>query len=79
MTLEEFKTAVEALRTDGPPQIAAAASLDAWTDARNHLVGRASGRLSELMTALGTLPKEDRREAGQLANAVKQELEVLLD
>jgi phenylalanyl-tRNA synthetase alpha chain len=79
MTLDEFKSAAEALRADGPAQVAAAATLDAWTDARNHLVGRTSGRLSELMTALGTLPKEDRREAGQLANSVKQELEALLD
>src|SRR5512140_164268 len=79
MTLSEFRTAAESLRADGPAQIAAAATLDAWTEARNHLVGRASGRLSELMTALGTLPKDERREAGQLANTVKQELEALLD
>jgi len=79
MTLDDFKTAAESLRIDGPPQIAAAATLAAWTEVRNALVGRTSGRLSELMTALGTLPKDDRRDAGQLANAVKQELDALLD
>jgi phenylalanyl-tRNA synthetase alpha chain len=79
MTLDEFKSAAASLRAEGPGQIAAAASVDAWTEVRNALVGRTSGRLSDLMTALGTLPKEDRREAGQLANAVKQELEALLD
>ena len=79
MTLDDFKSAAEFLRREGPSRIAAAASVDAWTEVRNALVGRTSGRLSDLMTALGTLAKEDRREAGQLANAVKQELEALLD
>ena len=79
MSLDEFKSAAELLRREGPSLIAAAATVDAWTEVRNALVGRTSGRLSDLMTALGTLAKEDRREAGQLANAVKQELEALLD
>ncbi|MHB1313844.1 MAG: phenylalanine--tRNA ligase subunit alpha [Gemmatimonadaceae bacterium] len=79
MTLDEFKSAAELLRREGPSRIASASSVDAWTEVRNALVGRTSGRLSDLMTALGTLPKDDRREAGQLANAVKQELEALLD
>ena len=79
MMLDEFKNAAELLRQEGPALVAAATSLDAWTEVRTALVGRTSGRLSDLMTALGTLPKEDRRDAGQLANAVKQELEALLD
>jgi len=79
MILDDFRSAAEALRRDGPAQVAAAGTMDAWTEARTALVGRTSGRLSELMTALGALPREDRREAGQLANAVKQELEALLD
>ena len=79
MSLDEFKFAAELLRREGPSLIAAAATVDAWTEVRNALVGRTSGRLSDLMTALGSLPKDDRREAGQLANAVKQELEALLD
>ena len=79
MTLAEFTSAAELLRREGPSLIASTASVDAWTEVRNALVGRTSGRLSDLMTALGALPKDDRREAGQLANAVKQELEALLD
>jgi phenylalanyl-tRNA synthetase alpha chain len=79
MTLDEFRSAADALRQDGPPQVAVAGTLDAWTEVRTALVGRTSGRLSDLMSALGALPKEDRREAGLLANAVKQELEALLD
>jgi phenylalanyl-tRNA synthetase alpha chain len=79
VTLDEFKSACQQLAADGPPQIAAVADLDAYTELRNALVGRASGRLTAIMSTLGALPKEDRREAGQLANAVKVELERLLD
>ena len=79
MTLDEFKSACQQLTADGPPQIAAVGDLDAYTQLRNALVGRASGRLTAIMSTLGALPKEDRRDAGQLANAVKVELERLLD
>ena len=78
MTLDEFKAACAALAADAPAQIAAVADLDAWTALRNALVGRASGRLTDIMGTLGQLPKEDRREAGQAANAVKVEVEALL-
>lgn len=78
MTLDEFKAACAALAADAPAQIAAVADLDAWTALRNALVGRASGRLTDIMATLPQLPKEDRREAGQAANAVKLEVEALL-
>ncbi len=78
MTLDEFKAACAALAADAPAQIAAVGDLDAWTTLRNALVGRASGRLTDIMGTLAQLPKEDRREAGQAANAVKVEVEALL-
>ena len=71
MTLAEFITALDLLAAEAPARIAAAADLDAWTEVRNALVGRQSGRLTDIMSGLGALPKEDRREAGQRANAVK--------
>ena len=71
MSLAEFIAALESLAAESPSRIAAAADLDAWTDVRNALVGRQSGRLTDIMSGLGALPKEDRREAGQRANAVK--------
>lgn len=79
MTLEDFKSQCGALAAEAPSQIAATASLDAWTEVRNDLVGRAAGRLTAIMSTLGTLPPDARREAGQLANAVKVEIERLLD
>ncbi|MFI5310537.1 MAG: phenylalanine--tRNA ligase subunit alpha [Gemmatimonadales bacterium] len=79
MTLDEFKSACQDLATDGPTRIGAAADHDAWADVRNALIGRGQGRLTALMAALGTLPPEVRREAGQLANSVKVELERLLE
>ncbi len=79
MTLAEFLAALDALSADAPARIAAAADLDAWTDTRNTLVGRTSGRLTDIMANLGALPKEDRREAGQRANTVKVAIEEALE
>ena len=79
MTLDEFRQVCALLADEGPAIITAAADLDAWGDARNALVGRAHGRLTSIMASLGTLPKEDRREAGQLANTVKVALELRLE
>ena len=79
LPLQAFIAALDALSTDGPSLIAAATSLDEWTAVRNALVGRQSGKLTDIMGGLGALPKEDRREAGQRANAVKVALEAALD
>ena len=79
MSLADFIAALDALTADAPPRIAAAADLDAWTEVRNALVGRQSGRLTDIMSGLGALPKEDRREAGQRANAVKVVIEEALE
>ncbi len=79
MTLAEFIAALESLAAESPSRIAAAADVDAWTDIRNTLVGRQSGRLTDIMSGLGDLPKEDRREAGQRANAVKVAIEEALE
>lgn len=79
MPLTDFISALDSLASDGPARIAAAADLDEWTAIRTALVGRQAGRLTEIMNGLGALPKEDRREAGQRANAVKQALEAALE
>jgi phenylalanyl-tRNA synthetase alpha chain len=79
MTLDEFKSACGRLAAEGPPLIAAVGDLGAWGELRNALVGRTSGRLTDIMNALGTLPKEDRRAAGQLANATKIAIEEQLE
>jgi phenylalanyl-tRNA synthetase alpha chain len=79
LTLEEFQKSCEALAADGPALISAVTDLGAWGDLRNALVGRTSGRLTDIMSALGSLPKDDRRAAGQLANATKISIEELLE
>jgi phenylalanyl-tRNA synthetase alpha chain len=79
VTLDEFKRACEQLAADGPALIAAVGDLVAWGELRNSLVGRTSGRLTDIMSALGSLPKDDRRTAGQLANATKTAIEALLE
>jgi phenylalanyl-tRNA synthetase alpha chain len=79
VTLDEFKDTCAQLAAEGPGKVAEAVDLDAWAEVRNALVGRAHGRLTAIMATLGGLPKDDRREAGQLANTVKVELERLLE
>ena len=79
MTLEEFTKTCESLASDAPRLIVEVGDLSAWGDLRNALVGRTSGRLTDIMSALGSLPKEDRRAAGQLANATKVAIEELLE
>ena len=79
MNIDEFQKACESLAADAPSLIAAVTDLGAWGDLRNALVGRTSGRLTDIMSALGSLPKEDRRAAGQLANATKISIEELLE
>ena len=79
MTLKDFLAALDQLSSDAAGRIAAADTLDAWTEVRNALVGRQSGRLTEILGGLSDLPKEDRKEAGQRANAVKVALESALE
>jgi len=79
VTLAEFQKECESLAADGPALISAVTDLGAWGDLRNALVGRTSGRLTDIMSALGSLPKEDRRAAGQLANSTKVSIEELLE
>ena len=79
MTLGEFQESAKDLEGDGLAMIAAAEDAAALTAARNALVGRKSGRLTELMGTLATLPPDARREAGAAANRVKQALDAALD
>jgi phenylalanyl-tRNA synthetase alpha chain len=79
MTANDFLHAVAALEHEGAAAIADAASPDALDAARNELLGRKSGRLTELMKALPTLPPDSRREAGGAVNRVKQLLEEMLE
>jgi phenylalanyl-tRNA synthetase alpha chain len=79
MTLTEFIAACDALRADAERAIAAAATLDDWTEVRNQLVGRKSGRLTQLMGHVPALAPEERRAAGQAINELKSTMDALLE
>ncbi|HEY7567760.1 MAG TPA: phenylalanine--tRNA ligase subunit alpha [Gemmatimonadaceae bacterium] len=79
MTLADFLAACDALRADAEREVQAAATLDEWTDVRNQLVGRKSGRLTQLMAHVPALAPEERRAAGQAINALKSGIDALLE
>ena len=79
MTLDEFRGAAERLEREGVAAISAAADAAALSAARTALLGRKSGKLTELMSALAKLPADARRDAGASANKAKQALEAALD
>jgi phenylalanyl-tRNA synthetase alpha chain len=69
---------IDRLREEAGQALAAAndaAALQAW---RTAFLGR-KGRVSALMSLLGTLPAEERRGFGQAANVLKRELEAALE
>ncbi|MGH7695990.1 MAG: phenylalanine--tRNA ligase subunit alpha [Gemmatimonadaceae bacterium] len=79
MTLAALLAAFDALRADAERDVQAAATLDEWTEVRNQLVGRKSGRLTQLMVHVPALASEERRAAGQAINALKSGIDALLE
>ena len=78
-SLQSFLATTAAVEREGLDTIARAASSDELTAARNALLGRKSGRVTELMRQLPTLPPEERREAGAAVNALKALLDAALE
>jgi phenylalanyl-tRNA synthetase alpha chain len=78
-TLAQFTAELERIQARADALIPQATTPDAVEGARVELVGRTSGALTALSTALGSLPKEDRREAGQRFNTVRVGIEAALD
>jgi phenylalanyl-tRNA synthetase alpha chain len=78
-TLEQFNAELARIQSRADELVPAATTFDAVESARVELLGRTSGALTALSTALGALPKEDRREAGQRFNAVRTAIESALD
>ncbi|MFN2398961.1 MAG: phenylalanine--tRNA ligase subunit alpha [Gemmatimonadaceae bacterium] len=79
MFLREFLAACEALESEGIALISQAAAPQELTAARNTLLGRRSGKLTELMQRLPALTQEDRRDAGSAINRAKSRLDAALD
>jgi len=78
-TLDQFNAELQRIQARADVLVPAATTTEAVEAARVELVGRTSGVLTALSTALGALPKEDRREAGQRFNAVRVAIESALD
>ena len=66
------------LRDDILAQLATAGDLRALDDARVAALGK-NGRVTALTKTLGSLPPEQRREAGQAFNALKREVEAAVE
>ena len=66
------------LRDEILAQLATAADLKALDEVRVAALGK-NGRVTALTKTLGTLPPEQRREAGQAFNAVKREVEAAVE
>ena len=73
-----MKEELQALAAEARAAIAAAETPQDLESVRVAFLGRKSGRLKEIMASLGRLPPEQRPEAGQLAQAVRTEIEALL-
>jgi phenylalanyl-tRNA synthetase alpha chain len=71
---DSLRTRLEALRVSASERLAAAADADAVETLRAALLGR-SGELTVLLRGLGAIDAGQRPAIGQLANAVREELE----
>jgi phenylalanyl-tRNA synthetase alpha chain len=78
VTLDELLHAARSLERDGRDLIARASSADELAAARTALVGRKSGRLTDLMKTLPALTPDARREAGAAVNRAKEAIEAAL-
>jgi phenylalanyl-tRNA synthetase alpha chain len=68
---------LEAVRGQARERLAAAPDVEAVDALRHELLGR-TGTLTTLLRGLGEVPAEERPAIGQLANAVRQEVEAAI-
>lgn len=72
--IDALRSAFEDARKDGLVRIEAATGLASLEEARVRVLGRRSS-LAQARAALGTLPDEDRKTVGALANEIQSQLE----
>jgi phenylalanyl-tRNA synthetase alpha chain len=75
--MPSFLEQIEPLKKAALAELRSASDLSALEQARTAYLG-ANGRFTSLRKQLGTLPKEERPEAGKLVNQAKAELESAL-
>jgi phenylalanyl-tRNA synthetase alpha chain len=78
-TLQEFLDALASIEAQGNAAVAQATNAEAIEAARVTLLGRTSGALTHVSQSLGTLPKDERRDAGRRFNEVRVAIEAALD
>ena len=78
-TLEQYLKAAADIAARGVAALSAASDADALEAARIQFLGDRRGEILALQKALGTLPPEQRREAGRAFNDTKTKLELALE
>ena len=78
-TLEQYLQAADDIASRGVTALSAAADPDALEAARVQFLGDRRGEILALQKALGTLPAEQRRDAGRAFNDVKTKLAAALE
>jgi phenylalanyl-tRNA synthetase alpha chain len=78
-TLEQYLRAADDIAARGVSALSAAVDADALEAARVQFLGDRRGEILALQKALGTLPVEQRREAGRAFNDTKTKLTHALD
>jgi phenylalanyl-tRNA synthetase alpha chain len=71
---DSFQAALQSIREAALTQLAKAGTEEELDQLRIEMLGR-KGRLTHLLRSVRELPLEERRQAGEQANSVKQELE----
>jgi phenylalanyl-tRNA synthetase alpha chain len=73
------RSVIEALRADFRARLAAASTPRDLKSLDDEFLSRRSGSVTALLKAIATVPAGERREFGQLVNALKTEIESALD
>jgi phenylalanyl-tRNA synthetase alpha chain len=79
MTAQDLASTARRLAEEGTAQAGSAATAAELDAVRTALLGRKSGRLTELMKHLPTLPPDERRAAGAAINEAKTAIEQALE
>src|SRR5262245_12477278 len=78
MATDEFLRELEQFRVAALAALSAAADADALETARVQFLGAKSGQLKNVQKRLGTVPADDRPQAGKRFNEVKTEVDAAL-
>jgi len=74
-SIESIRQDVERLRAEADAALAGAADAPSLQAVQDRFLGRRSGAVNALLTSLGKLPSEARRDAGRELNVLKQHIE----